>query len=753
MLTRKKSSMKKIKQIISDTKARIPLLFILLKKFHRSLKIGTFMILCFIISIFIFSIQNNTSPDFISKTIEITENIIEKKIDGQIFAFTDLALKTGISDATVYIYAVGTKFNYKDMENSLINAQKIGSTDKVKVLVLYDPPISTPTRRTTQMFLLTKSEEGSIQSEIISDLGIIDSTDPQVLYDFLAFGMKNFPAKKNIFILDGIGKGTSGLFYDESSNSYLSAKELEQAISSLVFSGGAVFDLTILNTSYSASLELIASLPRFTKYIFGTTDTLTTEAFRYGQLIETLNKYSTLNNKDLFVQLFTNSINTSSCTSWNIYNTRNIVGLTNGLETLSTKIFRDGSENTRSAVMASLSDSARIKRNDRELSLFSFTDLLSNLEISDDPQTIKAGLQMRQDIATAVTNPFCTNKETFLFSFPENQQSALGQNFATVPYTTLPSFKEFVRLSSIPEDLRSEPVSHISVASDSFSLTKAKNANFCGTGSFINGRFSITDTQILYSKSDILICPKKDKSYFLQSTLLPFMSNASKFLDQKIITIVDNNEFQGILRLDTEGKQPRLNIDGTSTTKLSFRTPLTSTIVRFLYPSIDSEGQNGFFYSEWLTIDSETIVTQSPTTATPFVAYTFEERNTNRIRLYGSHDNSGSSLKHSYNIFVLYTGAVNKNTVLSENVFVPTLATKPFTVSFAQKETTATTYSKQGYQYIEYIYAQKINFDPKKRTITPVGTSYGDDIVYYRGEVLPSQPNIIFWSQWLSNKN
>lgn len=721
-------------------------------QFQSSLRIASFLALCFIISIFIFAIQNIASTDFISKTIEPTDNIIEKRIEGQTFAFTDLALKSGISDATVYIYAVGTKFNYKDIETSLVNAQKIGSTDKVKVLVLYDPPITTPSRKTTQMFLLTKSNETTIQSEVISDLGIIDSTDPQVLYDFFAFGMKNFPAKKTIFIVDGLGKGSSGLVYDESSNSYLTAKELEQTMSSVVFSGGSVIDLTILNSSYSGGLELISSLPRFSKYVFGTTDALTSEAFHYGQLIETLNKHSTMNNKDLSVQLFTASLNSASCTAWNIYNTREMVGLTNGLETVSTKIFRDGSESTRNAVVSSLSYSARLKRSQKELTLFSLADFVSNLETSSDSQTTKAGIQLRQDISAVVSNPFCANKETFLFSFPENQQSPLSTNFATIPYTTLPSFKEFIRLSSVPEDLRSEPVATITTASDSFSLRIAKNANYCGKGALLNNRFSIIDTQIMYSDSNLLICPKSSIEYSLNNSLLPFMSNGRKFLDQRIITIIDGTEFQGLIRFNTEGKNPRLIIEETSTTSLSFTIPSSTATMRFLYPSLDKEGQSGFFYSDWLTITPETSLNEVSSTLVPFVAYTFEERNTNRIRLYSSNNNV-PSLHHSYNIFVLFSDGSNQASTLIENSFEPTIITNAFITSFAQKETTATTYSKQGYQYIEYVYAQRINLDPVKRTITPVGTNYGNDIVYYRGEVLPSQTNIIFWSQWLQSSN
>ena len=124
----------------------------------------------------------------------------------------------------------------------------VGSTNDVNIIVQFDRrPGGTSANgdwTTAKRFFIQKDMTPDPTSAV-SDMGEVNMGDPQVLVDFMNWGMTNYTADRYFLVLWGHGLGWRGVVQDSSSSSdYLELDELAWAFQSIVANnGGKKIDL------------------------------------------------------------------------------------------------------------------------------------------------------------------------------------------------------------------------------------------------------------------------------------------------------------------------------------------------------------------------------------------------------------------------------------------------------------------------------------------------------------------------------
>lgn len=183
---------------------------------------------------------------------------------------------------TILIYANGNNEFEPEMYQSVLAAEKIGSSKSVNVLVqlgrmertlakiLRPSDVLTDTGDTwtgVRRYYVTKNTGNSrenLSSPVIKDLGFQNMADPKVLYEFITWGMENYPAKKFMLILGGHSFEYLGTLTDYSQNLpyIMGIPEMCKALSLVQKTKGIGIDLLVLDTCYMNMVEILYELAK-----------------------------------------------------------------------------------------------------------------------------------------------------------------------------------------------------------------------------------------------------------------------------------------------------------------------------------------------------------------------------------------------------------------------------------------------------------------------------------------------------------
>ena len=118
-----------------------------------------------------------------------------------------------------------------------------------------------------------------------------DSGDLQTLVDFLAFGVKNFPAQHYMVIIWSHGTGyAGGISPDYSSASQLTLAQLNTALEYLQYThlGGRKIDIYASDACLMQSLEVIYALRQRARYIIGSANREQKQGWPYREILQYL---------------------------------------------------------------------------------------------------------------------------------------------------------------------------------------------------------------------------------------------------------------------------------------------------------------------------------------------------------------------------------------------------------------------------------------------------------------------------------
>lgn len=177
-----------------------------------------------------------------------------------------------IREWTVLIYANGNNEYEHEMHQSMLDAEKSGSNKDVSVAI----EIGRESRILSKILRpdLHLTEDSSSwtgvrryyiekdSSNLVEDLGSVNMADPKHLYDFIRWGMENYPARHYMLILGGHGAAFIGSMTDFSQKTpyIMGTVEMCKVINMIGKDMGNSIDILLLDTCYMNQVEVIYEL-------------------------------------------------------------------------------------------------------------------------------------------------------------------------------------------------------------------------------------------------------------------------------------------------------------------------------------------------------------------------------------------------------------------------------------------------------------------------------------------------------------
>ncbi len=158
------------------------------------------------------------------------------------------------------------KFGYDDIDEM----EKVGSTDKVNIVVMFDRANGYYTGdgdwKGAKIFHIQKGDKPFvIESTLLKDLGEVDCGNWHTVVDFVKFAAKKFPAKKYALIIWNHGGGwkkkeevnvTKGLSYDDESGNHISTWEMADMMKAIDDVLGKKLDLFGMDACLMGAIEV-----------------------------------------------------------------------------------------------------------------------------------------------------------------------------------------------------------------------------------------------------------------------------------------------------------------------------------------------------------------------------------------------------------------------------------------------------------------------------------------------------------------
>lgn len=173
---------------------------------------------------------------------------------------------------TLLIYANGNNELEPEMWQAKLDAEKTGSSHNVNVIMQIGRENRQLISILRPMDMLPDADERWVgarryyikknQSDLINDLGKINMAHPRSLYDFIKWGMDNYPARRYMLILGGHALQFVGMMTDYSQNTpyIMGLPEMAKALHLLKKDTGKNIDLLVLDTCHMNSVEAIYEL-------------------------------------------------------------------------------------------------------------------------------------------------------------------------------------------------------------------------------------------------------------------------------------------------------------------------------------------------------------------------------------------------------------------------------------------------------------------------------------------------------------
>ena len=238
---------------------------------------------------------------------------------------------------TILVYQAGDN----DLEDALIKdfneMERIGSGQNINIVVQLDRSprydASNDNWTTTRRYYVTRDPEEAfppdfstrpnhtIRSQLIADLGKKNMGDPNVLRDFLIWGIQNFPADRYFIILSDHGAGVRpfrglsflpfrGMMFTDTLNDFLSEDETKQAFAAAVQVLGRPFDIVGLDASEMSEIEIAYQLRDACRYLIASQLSEPNDGYPYDRFLWELYQNPSISTEEFlrrFVQHYIDS--------------------------------------------------------------------------------------------------------------------------------------------------------------------------------------------------------------------------------------------------------------------------------------------------------------------------------------------------------------------------------------------------------------------------------------------------------------
>lgn len=220
--------------------------------------------------------------------------------------------KNKMKDWTILIYADGNNELAPEMWRAKIEAEKTGSCDKVNVVMELGRESSKLVKIIRPHYTMEKESEVwtgvrryyvlNSKSKLIEDLGKINMASPSNLYNFITWGVKNYPAEKYMVVLSGHGGSFVAVLSDLSQNEpyMMGIVEMSRVLNMAAKDAGVSIDVLVLDSCSMNTIEIIYELGKdkgsLIRYLLTYIGGGPINGLPYNKLIEATEQNSNSNN-------------------------------------------------------------------------------------------------------------------------------------------------------------------------------------------------------------------------------------------------------------------------------------------------------------------------------------------------------------------------------------------------------------------------------------------------------------------------
>ena len=238
---------------------------------------------------------------------------------------TSAPLPTATYDATLDDWTI---LVYMDADNNLelpglldLNEMEAaGSSEQVNVIVQIDRALGETASDgdwsdTRRYRILGDSDPDLLNSEPLQSLGEQNMGDPQVLAEFISWGIQSFPANRYALILWDHGAGWSGIAYDGDAPTFdggdhISLPDLQGALQmGLAEAGLPALDVIGFDACLMGQLDVFQAVRPFSHYAVGSEELTPGQGWDYEALLRTLYANSDVDGRSLASSMVNEFVN------------------------------------------------------------------------------------------------------------------------------------------------------------------------------------------------------------------------------------------------------------------------------------------------------------------------------------------------------------------------------------------------------------------------------------------------------------
>ncbi|MGI6226013.1 MAG: clostripain-related cysteine peptidase [Peptococcales bacterium] len=189
-----------------------------------------------------------------------------------------------LKDWTILIYANGNNEFEPEMYRLFLDSQKIKPNNNINVVIQIgrekrelvnilrpeDTLIETNDNWTgvRRFCLELNGIDKYFKATLIKDLGNVNMADPKNLYEFVRWGLLNYPSKKTLLMLGGHSFQYLGIMTDYSQDLpyIMGIPEMARALNLLKKNSGRNIDILVLDTCYMNMVEILYELAKEKKH-------------------------------------------------------------------------------------------------------------------------------------------------------------------------------------------------------------------------------------------------------------------------------------------------------------------------------------------------------------------------------------------------------------------------------------------------------------------------------------------------------
>jgi len=184
---------------------------------------------------------------------------------------------------TILCYMAGDNDLEPYLVSNLVALEKVGSTKKINIVAELDrgesPRSPVSKWKGSRRFLVKQSDDPRrVASPAVQDLGNVNMADPSHLTDFIKWGIKNYPAKHYMLIINDHGYGFMGAAEDRGNKHTMPLPDTGKALQE----GGHKFDIIGFDACLMSQAEVAYELKDSAKIMIASQETIGSAGWPYG---------------------------------------------------------------------------------------------------------------------------------------------------------------------------------------------------------------------------------------------------------------------------------------------------------------------------------------------------------------------------------------------------------------------------------------------------------------------------------------